>query len=369
MRLLEFEGKEIFRKYGIPTPSGYVISNENDIKEFDGEIVLKAQVLIGGRGKVGGIKVASDVDDAKSLAKKLLRSNIRGFSVRKVLVEEKLKIEREYYLGITIDRCERMPLILASSEGGMDIEEIDDKKIYKKHINPLIGISPYVFREIGERLGLNKDDSKKIKEILSNLYALFEKEDATLAEINPLAKLKNGNFIAVDAKITIDSDALYRHPYLGEEDIELTALEEKAKEKNISFIQLDGDIGVIANGAGLTMATLDTLSFFNGKGGVFLDLGGTDDPMKVIEAFRLMKESVPKVILMNIFGGITKCDTVAIGVREIIEKEGIDCPVVARIKGLHEEKARDILRDAGIYAVRTLEEAAELTVKLEREVK
>jgi succinyl-CoA synthetase beta subunit len=364
MKFYEFKAKELFREYGIPVPNGVLVTSGKDIKGMDYPVALKAQVLIGGRGKAGGIRFASSQDEAARAADEIIGTEIHGFGVQHVLVEERIDISKEYYLGITIDREARTSLLMASTEGGVEIESVPDDRIFKKHIPPMSRLSSYVLREVSKSLGLAGDEAKEFSAIAQSMFELFEKEDAELVEINPLAQTSTGEFVAVDAKLVVDDNALYRHKSFQDLEQDLTPLEKEAKSEGIAFIQLEGDIGVIANGAGLTMATLDMISAKGGKGGVFLDLGGTDDPEKVKQAFRLMKKASPSVILLNIFGGITRCDSVALGVKEVLDEEGIEVPVVARIKGVHEDKAKQILRDAGFIAVSSLEKAAEETVKL-----
>jgi succinyl-CoA synthetase beta subunit len=359
MKLFEYRGKELFRNYNILVPKGKLVNSIDDLSDLNYPLVLKAQVPIGGRGKAGGIKLVSSSNEAKKMLNQIMGMDIRGYKVHKILAEEKVNIKNELYLSITLDRARRMPLIMASSEGGMDIESVPDEKIYKEWVNPLIGIQPYHIRGITSKLDLNKEEQKSVGKVLSKIYKLFREYDCELVEINPLIISQDGLAIALDSKVNINDDAMYRHKDIVPEHVELTPLEKDAKEKGIAFIQLDGDIGVIANGAGLTMATLDALTNYKGKGGVFLDLGGTDDPEKVKQAFELMKKAKPKVIFLNLFGGITKCDTVAKGVKEVISKEGIDCPVITRIKGMNEDIAKDILKDAGLITGTTLQDAAQ----------
>ena len=285
--------------------------------------------------------------------------DVRGYKVNKVLAEELAMIKKELYVSISLDRAKRMPLIMSSSEGGMDIESVPDDKIFKEWVNPFIGIQPFNIRNIVSKLGLSKVESKEIFKVVSKIYRLFRDYDCELVEINPLIIKEDNTVMALDSKIIINDDAMFRHTDIIPEHIELTSLEKDAKDKGISFVQLGGNIGVIANGAGLTMATLDALTHFKGQGGVFLDLGGTDDPEKVKQAFELMKKAKPNVIFLNLFGGITKCDTVAKGVKSVILKEGIDCPVITRIKGMNEDKAKDILKDAGLITAATLQDAAQ----------
>jgi succinyl-CoA synthetase beta subunit len=342
------------------------VKDKNDFSGLNYPFVLKAQVPIGGRGKAGGIKSANNKDEAQDMFSQIMGMDIKGYTVRKVLAEEKVDIKRELYLSITLDRSKRMPLIMASGEGGMDIESVPDNKIFKEWINPLIGIQSFHIRSIVSKLKLEKEDGKEVAKVISKIYKLFREYDCELVEINPLIIKKDGGVMALDSKVNINDDAMYRHTDIEPEVVELTPLEKDAKEKGIAFIQLDGNIGVIANGAGLTMATLDALTNYSGKGGVFLDLGGTDDPEKVKQAFELMKKAKPKVIFLNLFGGITRCDTVAKGVKEVITKEGIECPVITRIKGCNEEQAKDILKDAGLITGTTLQDAAQKSSDLAR---
>jgi len=353
MKLLEHMGKDIFREYGIPVPKGKVVEKKEELKNIDFPFpwVMKAQVLVGGRGKAGGIKFASNMEEAESLFDEIMSMEIRGEKVRRILVEEKLNIEREYYLSFFLDRSSRRYLLMFSSEGGVEIESMAER-ITKVHVNPLAGLQGYHLRKIpGEA-----------RDVAKRLYRIFIEKDCELAEINPLV-ISSGKAIAADSKIIVDNNALYRHPELPEEDRELTPLEREAREKNIAFVQLDGNIGVIANGAGLTMATLDALNEFGGRGGVFLDLGGTDNPEKVKQAFELMVKARPSVILLNLFGGITKCDTVARGIIEFMKDNEVECPVVARIKGMNEEVAREMLKDY-VIAVESFQEAARKAAEL-----
>jgi len=364
MKLFEYRGKELFEKHDISVPKGKLVKNEKDFSGLNFPFILKAQVPIGGRGKAGGIKSGENLKDAKEIFSQIMGMNIKGYIVRKVLAEEKVDIKKELYLSITLDRSKRMPLIMISGEGGMDIESVPDEKIFKEWVNPLIGIQPFNIRSLVSKLRLENEEGKGVAKVISKIYKLFREYDCELVEINPLIISKDGEVMALDSKVNINDDALYRHPDIEPELVELTPLEKDAKNKGIAFIQLDGNIGVIANGAGLTMATLDALTHFKGDGGVFLDLGGTDDPEKVKQAFELMKKAKPKVIFLNLFGGITKCDTVAKGVKAVITKEGIDCPVITRIKGCNEDIAKDILKDAGLITAATLQDAAQKSCEL-----
>ena len=303
------------------------------------------------------------VGEARKAASAILGLNIRGYVTKQVLLERRLEVAKELYLGITIDRSRRGLLLMASASGGMDIESVPEDKILMLSMDPLIGYQGFIGRRVSGFLKLGKEQGAQVADIVKRLYTLMVSEDAELAEINPLVITKDGKVVAGDAKVTIDSDALFRHKEYEGLDEDLTPLEAKAKELDIAFVQLDGNIGVIANGAGLTMATLDSLNMFGGRAGVFLDLGGTDDPEKVKSAMLLMEEADPKVILLNIFGGITKCDTVAKGVLEAIEMRPTSAPIVARIKGVNEELGRDMLKEAGMIPASGLSEAAEKASK------
>jgi succinyl-CoA synthetase beta subunit len=363
LKFYEYRAKEVFRKYGIPVPKGQMMSSPEELKSPPLPAAVKAQVLVGGRMKAGGVKFADTLEEVREAASQILGMSISGYKVKSVLVEERLEIDRELYLSVTLDRSARAAMMMASPDGGIDIEDVAEERIFKCHIPPLVGLQPYILRRLRGFMGLPGDLGRSLGEIAAALYELFKGEDAELAEINPLVVTRDGRLVAGDAKLILEDNALYRHPeYKGMEQ-ELTPLEREANEKGIAFIQLGGDIGVIANGAGLTMATMDVLHLQGGKPGVFLDLGGTDDPEKVKEAFLLMMKARPKVILLNIFGGITKCDTVALGVREAFEVAEAKVPIVARIRGVNEEKARDILREAGMTAVLDMEEAARAAVQ------
>ena len=363
MKFYEYKAHEIFRKYGIPVPRGVLATRPEEIVDPPLPCVVKAQVLIGGRGKAGGIKFAQTLEEARDAARQILGMTIGPYTVRQVYAQEMLDIGKELYFSITIDRSARAPLVIASATGGMEIESVAENDIFRIHVPPLVGLQPYVLRALTKWLAVPKDVAAQVSDIARRAFALFEGEDAELVEINPLAVLKDGRVMAGDAKLIVDDNAEYRHPEYADLPQDRTPLEEEAHDKGIVFIQLDGDIGVIANGAGLTMATLDVLNLKGGRGGAFLDLGGTDDPEKVKQAFEILLKARPSVILLNIFGGITKADTVALGVRRALEEMHVKVPVVARIKGVNEDRAREILKGIG-HSADTMEEAAELAVKV-----
>jgi succinyl-CoA synthetase beta subunit len=364
MKFLEHKAKEVFIRYGIPVPRGVVVSSPDDLTDPPLPCVVKAQVLVGGRGKAGGIRFASTLEETRAAASDILGMTIHGHAVREVLVAERLDIEKELYLSLTIDRSAREPLLMASGMGGVDIESVPRDRIVMEHVPTMIGIQPYLLRTLRSELNLSKEPGDLVADIVRRAWALFRAEDAELVEINPLALTRDGRVLAADAKLVVDDNAGYRHPDYAAMDQGRTPLEEEAHEKGIAFIQLDGDVGVIANGAGLTMATLDVLHLKGGRGGAFLDLGGTDDPKRVQEAFSILLKARPSVVLLNIFGGITKADTVAQGVKEALEAAGSQVPVVARIKGVNEDRAHDILMGIGAHAADTIEDATDLAVKV-----
>ena len=364
MKLLEYQGKEVLAQYGIPIPRGTLVTSRESLGTLAYPCVLKAQVLSGGRGKAGGIKVVNTAAEAEAAYEGILALTIGGYRVKQVYAEERLEIAQELYLSYTIDRSARAPLLMVTASGGVEVESLPESSMSQVHIPPTLGFQPYVARLLRKRLGLPKELSAQVETIAAKAYSLMRGEDAELVEINPLAVLKDGRVIAGDAKVTVDDSALFRQKEYTELEQDRTPLEEEAHDQGITFLQLDGDIGVIANGAGLTMATLDVLGLKGGRGGTFLDLGGTDDPEKVRQAFLILVKAKPRVILMNIFGGITKCDTVAIGVEKAMAEQPMRVPVVARIKGVNEAEAKRILSDAGMHPADSLEEAAELAVKL-----
>ena len=364
MKFLEYKAKAIFARYGIPVPRGVVASRPEEIRDPPLRCMIKAQVLIGGRGKAGGIKPADGIAQIREVAAQILGMGIHGYTVRQVYVEERLDIERELYLSFTIDRSARDTHLIASTMGGVDIEALPHEQLFMEHVPTLVGLQPYVLRSMTRALGLEDHVGEQVTDITRKAYELFRREDAELVEINPLVVTKTGKVVAGDAKLVVDDNAEHRHLEYAKLDQDRTPLEEEAHAKGITFIQLDGDIGVIANGAGLTMATLDILNLKGGKGGTFLDLGGTDDPERVAQAFEILLKAKPSVVLLNIFGGITKADTVAQGVKSALDDMHADVPVVARIKGVNEDRAREILKGTGMHSADTIEEAAELAVQV-----
>jgi succinyl-CoA synthetase beta subunit len=369
VKLAEWRGKELFRRYHVPLPQGKVARSPAEAEALTrtGAVplpcVLKAQVLAGGRGKGGAVKFANTPEEARLAAEAILGLEFKGEKVRELLLEEKLPIARELYLSLTLDRSLRIPILIASAQGGVEIESVDDSAIERIPVHPFPGLAAYEKRRAAHTLALNGGAAKSLDGLLDSLWALFQREDAELVEINPLAVVGEG-LVALDAKVIIEDDAAFRHPEYDDIQDDRTPLEEIAREKGIAFVQLDGNIGVIANGAGLTMATLDVLKEFGGNPGIFLDLGGTDDPQKVTEAFLLMAQAKPKAVFLNIFGGVTRCDTVAKGLVEAMKQVPTSdrFPLVARIRGNNEKEGIEILHAAGITSIPTLRESAQAVI-------
>ena len=372
MKLYEYQGRQVFERFGIPTPSGVVVSSMDELEKVRSSLkyplVIKAQVLVGGRGKAGGIQFADNWEQAVAKTRQVLGMDIKGLKVEKVFLVEKLDFAKELYASVSLDRSTRSFLILYSEEGGVEIESVADEKIKKVHVHPVTGFQPFHARALFHGSKLAPEAQKQVQSILQKLVVAFEGMDAELLEINPLAVTPQGKVLAADAKVILDDDASWRHTDFEEPMEEKTMLEREAEEKGIAFIQLEGKIGIIANGAGLTMATLDAIKHYGGEPGIFLDLGGTDNPEKVRECVLLMKKAEPTVMLLNLFGGITKSDTVAKGLKMVLDQEKIAFPIITRIKGVNEEEARAIVKEAGLYSANTLQEAAKLTVEIEKAV-
>jgi succinyl-CoA synthetase beta subunit len=363
--LLEFEGKRLFKKYGIKIPKGYVINSISDINPLEKECVVKAQVPTGHRGKSGGVVKVKSKEELKKAIENVSKVDFSGFKAKFFLIEEAIPHKKEIYIGLTLDRSNKTPILLVSPFGGVDVEKIPKKGIKSFKINIFLGMVDYIKRQAFSFIRLDEIYKEQFYSLLNSMWQIFIKEDAELVEINPLA-LSNLGLIALDSKVTIEDDALFRHTEYKKYEYSTDPLEMKAKEKGISFVRLGGNIGLIANGAGLTLATIDQIKLAGGNAGDFLDLGGTDDPAKVEEAIELVKDSSPKVLLINIFGGVTKADTVAEGVVNAIKKLNIRFKIVVRLKGFNEERGKEILRRNGIEAFTDLEETIRKAVELSR---
>ncbi len=382
LKIHEYQGKEILRRYGVPVPRGVLITDAGDARAAaeelgGGIVVVKAQIHAGGRGKGGGVKLAKNPDEAHEYAGQILGMTLvthqtgpEGKVVQRVLIEEGADIAKEYYLGIVVDRATEQPVIMASTEGGVEIEKVaaeTPEKILKAFIDPIVGLKPFQARALAFGLGMEGDSFKKTVKFISNLYKAFVESDASLAEINPLVRTGAGDIIALDAKINFDDSALFRHPdYADLRDLnEEEPLEIEAGKFDLNYIKLDGSIGCMVNGAGLAMATMDLIKLSGGMPANFLDVGGGASVERVAAAFRiLMSDANVEAVLVNIFGGIVRCDRVAGGIIEALKTVKVDVPVVTRLQGTNAEEAAKMLGEADFdFIVATgLAEAAEKVV-------
>jgi len=372
MKLHEYQSKQIFSRYSIPIPKGRVATTADEARdiaiELGGRVVIKSQVLVGGRGKAGGIRLAKDPHDAEDVATQILAMEIKGLPVRKVLVDEAANISKEIYLGITNDRAARKPVMMASSAGGVEIEEVartTPEKIIKSHIDPLLGLKDYQARNIAIGIDLPKQHWKVFNQIANGLWRAYQDCDATLAEINPLVITEDNQLIALDGKMLIDDNALFRHPDLAElRDLDVEApAEVEARKYGLTYIKLDGNIGCMVNGAGLAMTTMDIIKLFGGEPANFLDIGGGAGSDKVAAAIRIiLTDPNVKVVLFNIFGGITRGDEVARGILTALGEVKPHIPMVIRLVGTNAEEGRKLLSDANMITAETLAEAAKKSV-------
>jgi len=372
MKLHEYQSKQIFHKYGIPIPKGRIASTALEAKhiaeELSGNVVVKSQVLVGGRGKAGGIRLARTPEEAEEVASQILAMEIKGLPVRKVLVDEAANIESEIYLGITNDRAARKPVMMASAAGGIEIEEvarISPEKIIKIHIDPLLGLRDYQARDIASGIDLSRHHWKVFGQIATALWKTYQDHDATLAEINPLVITTNNKLVALDGKMLIDDNALFRHPDLAEmRDLDAEADSEiEARKYGLSFIKLDGNIGCMVNGAGLAMTTMDIIKLYGGSPANFLDIGGGAGSDKVAAALRIiLADANVQAVLFNVFGGITRCDEVAKGIISALKEVKSEIPMIIRLVGTNAEEGRKILASQNMTTARTLVEAAQLVV-------
>lgn len=373
MKVYEYQAKAFFNSYNLPVDRHILCHTAEEAADAYRKIgtpsvVVKAQVHTGGRGKAGGVKLAKSEEETRQRASEILGMKIKGFTVDKVLVSEAIDIASEYYISIIVDRVCKEPIFMVSRAGGMDIEQVareTPEKIKKIPIDPLIGVSDFKARQAAYALFDDKDVVKQAMPILKNLYKLFVEKDASLAEINPLVLTKSGMLKAIDAKMTFDNNALFRHPDVAEcnDPTPEEKIEQAAKAKGFSYVNLGGEIGCMVNGAGLAMATMDMIKLYGGSPANFLDIGGSSNPEKIVEAMKLLLEDKHvRVVLINIFGGITRCDDVAKGLIEAFSMLNTDIPVVIRLTGTNEQEGRALLqgtkftvaysmRDAGMKAV------------------
>lgn len=374
MKLHEYRSKQLFSKFGIPIPRGRVAMTAHEAKAIARElgcpVVIKAQVLVGGRGKAGGIRLVHTPEEAEEAATQVLGMRINGLPVRKVLVDEAAEIRSEIYLGVTNDRVIRSPVMMASSEGGVDIEEVartQPDKIVRTYIDPLLGMRDHQARFLAVAIELTREHWRDFVNIASGLYQAYKSSDATLAEINPLVITGDNRLLALDGKMVLDDNALFRHSDLAEmRDIdEEEAIEREARRFGLSYVKLDGSIGCMVNGAGLAMATMDVIKLYGGEPANFLDIGGGAGADKVAAALQLiLKDPNVKVVMFNIFGGITRCDEVARGILTTLEEIETDLPMIARLVGTNEEEGRRLLAEADMVTATSLADAAEKAVAL-----
>jgi succinyl-CoA synthetase beta subunit len=368
MDIHEYQAAEILARHGIPVNAGTVATNPDAVEEAAraaGTLVaIKAQVHSGGRGKAGGIKLAHTPEEARVAAEAILGLDIRGHIVSKVLVVPGVEISREFYLGVVLDRNARQILVMASAEGGVEIEEVaqsDPEKIIRLHADPDRGVQPFELRKMAFDLGIPADKVAGFAAIAGSLFRAFLEEDATLAEINPLIITAAGEWLALDSKMSFDDNALFRHRDFEElrDMAEENATELEARQSGISFVKLDGNIGCIVNGAGLAMATMDAVKLHGGDPANFLDVGGGASAEQVAKAFGLVTaDPNVRAILINIFGGITRGDVVAQGIREALVRVAVSVPIVVRLSGTNAEEGRALLAEAGLMAVDTMDAAA-----------
>jgi succinyl-CoA synthetase beta subunit len=375
--LLEYQGKQLFAEHGVPVPDGRHATSPEQARaaaeELGFPVVVKAQVQIGGRGKAGGIKIAKDAAEAEQHARAILGMDIRGLTVQELLIERASEIAAEYYAAIVFDRSAKKPLLMLSSMGGMDVEEVAEKHpdaIARAHVDPLVGFRPFYGRRLAFASGIDGDVVRPTVEMMARLYDVFERCDAMLVEVNPLIVTSERKVMALDSKISIDDNALARQPEIARlrnpsgEDPQ----EQMAKERGITYVKLDGDIGILGNGAGLVMSTLDVVAQAGGSPANFLDVGGGAKAEEIVEALEvLLSDPKVKAVLFNIFGGITRCDEVARGILQALDRIDVEVPIVVRLDGTNDVEGRKILADANrpeLHPAKTMLEAADMVVKL-----
>ena len=378
MDLYEYQGKELFRRVGIPVGDGRLATTPGEARQaaevLGGPVVVKAQVLTGGRGKAGGVKLAGNAHEAEEHAKNIIGLDIKGHVVKRLWIEQASDIAKEYYLSLTFDRGAKKALFMFTTQGGIDIEQVAEESpeaLVKLHVDPLEGFHPWQARRLVYGAGVDDpSEQKQVAAIVGKLYDAFIRFDAMLCEINPLIVTPEGEVKALDSKFTVDDNALYRHPDIAEmRDLEAAdPLEALAREKLVTYVKLDGEVGVLGNGAGLTMSTVDVVTFAGGRPANFCDLGGGGDAQGVVDALEVItRDPQVKAIFFNIFGGITRCDEVAKGVLQALGQMGIELPIVVRLDGTNAEEGRRILAEAAppnLHVEPTMLEAARRAVEL-----
>ena len=377
MDLLEYQGKQLFAEHGVPVPEGRLAVTPEEARKAAEEIgfpvVIKAQVQIGGRGKAGGIKLAKDADEAEKHARAILGMDIRGLTVHEVWVERGSDIAAEYYAAIVFDRGAKKVLAMLSAAGGVEIEEVAEDKIARLHVDPLVGFLPFHGRRLAFESGIDADVIRPVGAMLAKLYDAFVACDAMLVEVNPLIVTSDRQVTALDSKFTVDDNALGRQPEIAEmrnpsaEDPQ----EQMAKERGVTYVKLDGEVGILGNGAGLVMSTLDVVAQAGGRPANFLDVGGGAKAEEIVDALEvLLSDTKVKAVLFNIFGGITRCDEVARGILQALEQIEVKVPIVVRLDGTNDEEGRRILAEADapqLHPAKTMLEAADMVVKLAKE--
>ena len=378
MDLYEYQGKELFRRFGIPVSDGRLATTPAEARaaaeELGGPVVVKAQVLTGGRGKAGGVKLVDDPADAEAKAQDILGLDINGHIVRKLWIEQASDIAKEYYLSITFDRGVKQPLYMLTTEGGIEIEQVAEQNpdaLARLHVDPLEGFQPYQGRRLIYGAGIDDpDEQKQILAIVEKLYRCFVESDAMLCEVNPLIVTPEGEVRALDSKFTVDESALFRHPDIAEmRDVEAADPQERlAREKEVTYVKLDGDVGILGNGAGLSMSTVDVVVVAGGRPANFCDLGGGGDAQGVVDALEVItSDEQVRSIFFNIFGGITRGDEVARGILTALERMRIELPIVVRLDGTNAEEGRRLLAEAAppnLHVEPTMLEAAQRAVEL-----
>ena len=374
MKIHEYQAREIFKKYGIPVPDDVLCHSVEEVEKAMAKkeelVVVKAQVLVGGRGKAGGVKLARNKQEAVEAARQILGMDIKGFTVEKVLVADAVDIEKEFYVGLINDRNTKSVTLMASAEGGVEIEEVAKETpelIYKFPIDPLVGLLDFQARNIGMKLFGDAKLARQAAVIFQKLYKLFVETDSTIAEINPLVLTPDHKIWAIDGKMNFDDNALFRQPEVlaMREADEDEQKEIDAHEKGLSYVKLDGNIGCMVNGAGLAMATMDMIKLYGGEPANFLDIGGSSNPQKVVDAMNiLISDRNVTAVMINIFGGITRCDDVARGLIEALDILKADIPIVVRLSGTNAEEGLALLKKTGLPTVETMSQAAQKAIEL-----